>query len=98
MTYRQLYEDAKNKLAHGKITVGEYEKMIEPLNKEIEPEHTQPEREEGHWIDKTDSEWDGEWDDWQCSCCGSLITSMARNLNGVYLYCPHCGKRMEEEK
>ena len=53
-------------------------------------------RKTGHWIDKTDPEWDGEWDDWQCSCCGSLITSMARNLNGVYLYCPKCGARMED--
>ena len=56
----------------------------------------EPERKTGHWIDKTDPEWDGEWDDWQCSCCGSLITSMARNLNGVYLYCPKCGARMED--
>ena len=43
MTYRQLYEDAMNKLDHGKITVGEYEKMIEPLDKEIEPEPPEPE-------------------------------------------------------
>ena len=42
MTYRQLYEDAINKLDHGMISVGEYEKMIEPLDKEIEPEP--------HWI------------------------------------------------
>ena len=57
----------------------------------------QPEREKGHWIDKTDPDWDGEWDDWQCSCCGSLITSMARNLNGLYLYCPNCGADMRGE-
>ena len=55
----------------------------------------QPEREKWHWIDKTDPDWDGEWDDWQCSCCGSLITSMAIKLNGLYLYCPKCGARME---
>lgn len=44
MTYRQLFEDAINKLDHGAITIGEYEKMIEPLDKEINQEHTQSEQ------------------------------------------------------
>lgn len=27
-----------------------------------------------HWIDKTDPEWDGEWGDWKCSCCGLRLS------------------------
>ena len=58
----------------------------------------QPEREKGYWIDKTDPEWDGEWGDWQCPHCGAMIMSMAINLNGVYLYCPKCGERVDGER
>ncbi len=36
MTYLDLIRDADRKLDMGKITLGEYEKMIEPLNREID--------------------------------------------------------------
>ena len=61
-------------------------------------ESAQPERKTGHWIDKTDPEWDGEWGDWKCSCCGVVLSSMAINLNGTYLYCPKCGAEMRGEQ
>jgi len=35
MTYKELYESAIDKLEKSKITLGEFEKMIEPLNAEI---------------------------------------------------------------
>lgn len=38
MTYKKLYEDALFKLEHNKITLGEFEEMIKPLEKEIEQE------------------------------------------------------------
>ena len=36
MTYKELYESAIDKLEKSKITLGEFEKMIEPLNAEID--------------------------------------------------------------
>lgn len=40
MTYKRLYEDALFKLEHNKITLGEFEEMIKPLEREIEQEPT----------------------------------------------------------
>ena len=36
MTYYELYQEAEYQLEHNKITLGEFEKMIEPLNREVE--------------------------------------------------------------
>ena len=44
MTYLKLYSIAVHKLETNQITLGEYEKMIEPLQRDIEPKT-------GHWID-----------------------------------------------
>lgn len=38
MTYLDLIRDADRKLDKGHITLGEYEQMIEPMNREIHPE------------------------------------------------------------
>lgn len=35
MTYLELYEKATKLVDSGEITIGEYEKMIEPLNTQI---------------------------------------------------------------
>ena len=51
MTYLDLLRDAIHKLDKGDITLGEYDKMLEPLKREI-----QPERKTGHWIDDNCSE------------------------------------------
>ena len=40
MTYKRLYEDALFKLEHNKITLGEFEEMIKPLEREVEQEPT----------------------------------------------------------
>ena len=39
MTYLDLIRNADYKLDNDAITLGEYEQMIEPLNREIQPEH-----------------------------------------------------------
>lgn len=95
MTYRQLYEDAINKLNHGMITVGEYEKMIEPLNKEIEPEHTQPDL-AGRWVGANTQ------CGIACSICKAPVDDFCGSIDYVDLYyapnfCPNCGARMECE-
>lgn len=48
MTYLDLIRNADYKLENDAITLGEYEQMIEPLNREI-----QPERKKGKWIPVT---------------------------------------------
>ncbi len=47
MTYLDLLRDAVHKLDKGDITLGEYDRMLEPLKQEI-----QPERKPGHWINE----------------------------------------------
>ena len=38
MTYLDLIRDADRQLDDGRITIGEYEQMIEPMNREVHPE------------------------------------------------------------
>ena len=38
MTYFDLIRDADRQLDDGRISIGEYEKMIKPLNRKIQPE------------------------------------------------------------
>ena len=38
MTYLDLIRDADRKLDTGQITLGEYERMIEPLKREVQPD------------------------------------------------------------
>ena len=47
MTYLELYEDALRKLHNSLITLGEFEMMVKPLNREVEAEPKT-----GHWIDE----------------------------------------------
>lgn len=55
MTYYELFTKAENFLIKNKITLGEYDEMVQPLNEEV--------RKVGKWID---AGWDGE----KCSLCG----------------------------
>ena len=47
MTYFDLMASANRKLNNGEITLGEFKEMIEPLEREIEPE-----RKTGKWINR----------------------------------------------
>lgn len=42
MTYKEIYEKAANMLDRGEITLGDFNKMVEPLNSEVQSEP--------HWI------------------------------------------------
>ena len=46
MTYKEIYEKAANMLDRGEITLGDFDKMVEPLNSEVHPEP--------HWIPVTE--------------------------------------------
>ena len=88
MTYYELLENAIRKLDKGDITLGEYEKLLEPLKREIEPE-----RKPGHW------EWDQRTGEYVCSECGcnpiyERTTPDASEID-KYRYCRWCGAPME---
>lgn len=98
MTYKRLYEDALYKLEHNKITLGEFEEMIKPLEREVEQE---PKR--GHWV-LTDVE---GYRVWHCHCseCGKDPQDYIGGSENWWLiknnlpkYCPHCGADMREEE
>ena len=46
MTYKEIYEKAANMLDRGEITLGDFDKMVEPLNSEVQSEP--------HWIPVTE--------------------------------------------
>ena len=46
MTYYELYKKAEYQLEHNKINIGEFEKMIEPLNRDVETQTNTAEFEE----------------------------------------------------
>lgn len=46
MTYKEIYEKAANMLDRGEITLGDFNKMVEPLNSEVQSEP--------HWIPVTE--------------------------------------------
>ena len=48
MTYKEIYEKAANMLDRGEITLGDFNKMVEPLNSEVQSEP--------HWIPVTKEE------------------------------------------
>ena len=99
MTRQEAAEVLEELKKPGRFTILAPEGVSDALQMAIDALlSAQPERKTGHWIDKTDPEWDGEWGDWECSCCGVVLSSMAINLNGTYLYCPKCGKDMRGEQ
>ena len=104
MTYLDLIRDADRKLDTGEITLGEYEELIEPLKREM-----QPERERGHWIEGGHRKFidlanaDRQYTElgyphrtyinMSCSNCG-MITIVDASIR--YDFCPHCGADMKE--
>ncbi len=88
MTYLELYEDALRKLHNSLITLGEFEMMVKPLNREVEAEPKT-----GEWIKATDMmppEFHGHH---CCSECGAFANMDAPygNREDLSNYCPNCG-------
>lgn len=79
MTYLDLIRDADRKLDNGDITLGEYEQMIAPLNREVQPNRNRP-----HWIISSDGYYP------YCSECKSEPKN-----GDMTDFCPNCGAKME---
>ena len=83
MTYYELFTKAENLLIKNKITCGEYDKMVQPLNEEV--------RKEGHWIR------DGHHI--RCDKCYSAMCYMDREGDVIpQNFCPNCGAKMERSE
>ena len=82
MTYLDLIRSAEYKLDKGNITLEEYDRMIEPLEREI-----QPERKQGHWLIDSDGYYP------YCSECRTEPSS-----GHMTDFCPNCGADMRKEK
>ena len=79
MTYYELFTKAENLLIHNKISLGEYDKMVQPLNEEV--------RKAGHWIR------DGHHI--RCSECSEYICDKDREGDTIpQNFCPNCGAKM----
>ena len=84
MTYYELFTKAENLLIKNKITLGEYEEMVQPLNEE--------ERKEGEWI-KVKSARGG----YECSECHNYAPSYQGGGEHLSNFCPNCGAKMYED-
>lgn len=83
MTYLELYEDALRKLHNSLITLGEFELMVKPLNREVE---TEPKTWE--WIEYSDNYGHSSY---FCSRCGTQEYKPSG-------FCPNCGADMRKEE
>jgi len=89
MTYLDLIRDADRKLDMGDITLGEYEEMIKPLSREIQPETAT--QNVGEWIPHR-SVFGGLGEKvYTCDKCGYNIGFQQEN------YCPNCGVKMNNK-
>ena len=84
MTYLDLIRDADRQLDDGRITIGEYEQMIEPMNREVQPT-VEPEQKHNrpHWVISSDGYYP------YCSECKSEPKS-----GDMTNFCPSCGADM----
>lgn len=86
MTYLDLIRDAEYKLEHNKITLGEYNKMIEPLRVEIPKV--------GRWIKIGEHAINPNLDICECSECNQRQLIQYKSRFDLK-YCPNCGAKME---
>lgn len=94
ITYYGLYKEANRLLDKSKISLGEYERMIEPLNDEV--------RKVGKWI-AVDSD-DMNYDHYKCSNCWCEISVDCKRICDIgftiedFDYCLQCGAKMERSE
>ena len=84
MTYKELFLKATRLLEHSQITLGEYEEMTKPLDREVEP----PTR-KGKWLRMSDLS-EQEDDRYKCSRCGNVIHY--KNKMDLYTFNSWCGR------
>ena len=87
MTYRELFYKATRLVNNGEITLGEYEEMTKPLDREIEQEPKT-----GHWIE--DAEQHHVEKTYHCSECGHKAWGEYEKTE----YCGGCGAKMVESQ
>lgn len=89
MTYRELLYKATRLCDKGEITLGEYEEMTKPLDREVEQEPKT-----GHWV-KYGSPRCGE-QHYKCTSCGYYINlgQWGEVYTKQFKFCPNCGCRM----
>ena len=84
MTYRKLFYKATRLINKGEITLGEYEEMTKPLDREIEQEPRK-----GEWLRMSDLS-EQEDDRYKCSRCGNVIHH--KNKMDLYTFNSWCGR------
>lgn len=92
MTYLDLIREADWKLVGGKITLEEFENMIEPLRRDITEDKPQ-----GEWI-KTPKAVMGEGYMWYCNKCRHEVYQDTSRDYPTEKYCPNCGAKMGKER
>lgn len=98
MTYKGLYDGATWLLDHNKIKLGEWWKMIEPLNQKV--------RDTAYWVKIPGYATPGGDPVWACSNCGKGIhvygiehkTYGSDIADHQWVACPNCGAPMKEEE
>ena len=98
MAYKELFYKATRLIEHHQITIGEYDEMTKPLDREVEQGPKI-----GHWIshrehcEMNNLRPSGLGSYFWCSKCDCGIDS--KNFSRVnYNYCPNCGTKMEESE
>ena len=79
----ETYEKAERQLERSEITIGEFEKIVEPLR------HLFYNRPQGEWISKGKRTY-------RCSNCGNYLDFDGVNAGrGDANFCPNCGAQMK---
>ena len=89
MTYIELYNRANRMLDGNEITLGEYEEMIKPLNKNINYETA-------YWVKAKGMMPPEYFGHYYCSNCeGLAMRDWKKHKTVLSDYCPHCGYKMD---
>ena len=84
----EIYEKAESQLEHNEITIGEFEKIVEPLR------HLFYNRPQGEWIDaEIPLESGGSMPIQVCNLCKTFYP--LAYTGGGHRFCPNCGCRMK---
>lgn len=92
MTYKELYESAVDKLEKSTITLGEFEKMIEPLNAEVATDINVGDKD----TERKKAQWRAVRINPRMICCSNCNSGWwNKELIKALKFCPNCGADME---